>query len=416
MAGEVKVSQPNSWLMQFFANVTAWFGSGLQQLRGSQANSPTATDPVGVKSMQVTTVFACVRLITECVGALDAVVFRRVGDDRYRMRTRDHWIVPLLTVAPNPLQTPLEFFEQLILNLLLDGNAYALKARVGDRVVALYPLAASQVDVIADERGIRYVYRNPEGRQIVYAAADVVHVKLFGNGLKGLSPLGYASRAIENAWALQENATKLAQAGNKPGGTLMVDRVLKPDQREAVRQNFKDLEEANTKLFVLEAGMKYEKISITPEEAQMMEQRKFSVDDIARVFRVPSHMVNQSGQASTWGSGLEQMNLAFLTYTLTPYLERVEQALERALLSDAERDVVEIEFDLTPLMRADSKARSEYISSMVQNGVMTRNEARRAEGRAGVTDENADALTVQVNLTPLAKLGENSQSSGGTAQ
>jgi HK97 family phage portal protein len=110
------------------------------------------------------------------------------------------------------------------------------------------------------------------------------------------------------------------------------------------------------------------------------------------------------------------MNLAFLTYTLTPYLERVEQALERALLSDAERDVIEIEFDLTPLMRADSKARSEYISSMVQNGVMTRNEARRAEGRAGVTDENADALTVQVNLTPLAKLGENSQSSGGTAQ
>jgi HK97 family phage portal protein len=303
-----------------------------------------------------------------------------------------------------------------VLNLLIDGNAYCVKARIGERVVALYPLAASQVEIEAKRGAFEYIYTNPFGEKIRYTAEDILHVKLFGNGLKGLSPLGYAARSITEAWALQESATKLAAAGNKPGGTLMVDRVLKPEQREAVRANFKDLEEANTKLFVLEAGMKYEKLSITPEEAQMMEQRKFAVDYIARVFRVPSHMVNQSGSTSTWGSGLEQMNLAFMSYTLGPYLERIEQAFERALLTDAERETTMIEFDFEPLLRADSKARAEYISSMTQNGVLTRNEARRMEGRAGLTEPNADALTVQVNLTTLGKLGETSANRQGAAQ
>jgi HK97 family phage portal protein len=410
---EVKLSQPDSWLMRFFANVGAFFGGGLTQETGMQSNSPTAVDPVGTRAMQVTTVFACVRLITECIGTLPLAVYKMTGKDREPVE-RSNALVRLLTRSPNPLQTPLEFVEQIVLNLLLDGNAYCVIARIGGKVAALYPLAASQVDVEARNGSFVYHYTNPSGGKITYDAASILHVKLFGNGLKGLSPLGYASRAIENAWALQENSLKLAQAGNKPGGTLMVDRVLKPEQREAVRANFKDLEEANTKLFVLEAGMKYEKLSITPEEAQMMEQRKFSVDDICRVYRVPSHMVNQSGSTSTWGSGLEQMNLAFISYTLGPYLERIEQAFERSMLTDTEALTTEIEFDIAPLTKADSKARSEYISSMTQNGVMTRNEARRLEGRAGVADANADALTVQVNLTTLDKLGQTApQPNGG---
>jgi HK97 family phage portal protein len=404
------------FLERFWTTLTSWIGGGgLTQATGVQLNAPGATDPVGVRAMQVTTVFACVRLITECVGTLDAKLIREVGEDEVEVEPREHPVARLLK-TPNPLQTPLEFFEQITLNLLIDGNAYCVIARVGTRVVALYPLAAAQVEIDARDGAFVYVYTNPRGERVVYDARDILHVKLFGNGLKGLSPLGYAARAIAGAWALQENATNLAAAGNKPGGTLMVDRVLKPEQREAVRANFKDLEEANTKLFVLEAGMKYEKISITPEEAQMMEQRKFAVDDICRVFRVPSHMVNQSGQVSTWGSGLEQINLAFISYTLQPYLERIEQAFERALLTEDERDEYEIEFDLDALMRGDTKARVEYISSMTQNGVMTRNEARRMEGLRSVEDSNADALTVQVNLTTLAKLGETSKTGQGAAQ
>jgi HK97 family phage portal protein len=380
-------------------------GTGLTQGTGSQGNYEF---PIGgsMQALQISTVWACVRLLSELVGSLPLSIYQGRGDGG-RNELRDHPLYDLLHNAPNPLQTRVEWLEQQMLNMLIDGNCYDKITRAGQRIIALYPLAANQTDVALSSNGlVQYSYTPDGGRPMTLTRDEVMQTRLFSNGLKGLSPLGYARATLANARQLQENSINFAAKGNKPSGVLMVDHALKKEQREAVRENFKDIEQNNERLFVLEAGMKYQQLTITPEEAQMMEQRKFSVEDIARIYRVPAYMLNDSEKATTWGSGLEQMNLAFLTYTLRPYLTRFEQVWNNRLLTQAEREAgVYIEFNLDALLRADSKGRAEFYSSMVQNGLMTRNEVRNKENLPKNASANADELTVQSNMLTLDKIG-----------
>jgi len=392
--------------------------TGLTQASGTQGNFTSGAGGA-FAALQVSTVWACVRLLAELVGSLPVVVYRSLPDGS-REEVRNHPLWTLLHDAPNPLQTRVEWLEQQMLNILIDGNCYDRIVRVGSRPLALYPMAAPQVEVSIDpdSGGMRFSFSRGDGTTQTFNGEDVAQVRLFSNGLKGLSPMGYARQTLTNAMQLQDNANSFAQKGNKPSGVLMIDHVLKPEQREAVRTNFKDIEENNARLFVLEAGMKYQPLTITPEEAEMMAQRKFSVEDICRIYRVPSYMVNDSEKATTWGSGLEQMNLAFLTYTLRPYLTRFEQVWNNRLLTDADRAAgIYCEFNLEALLRADSKGRAEYFAAMVQNGLMSRNEVRRRENYPREATPNADALTVQVNLTTIDKLGtQPPQPNGGNAQ
>lgn len=389
-------------------------GSGLEQTPGTQGN-------LGVSiyneqaALQVATVWACVRLLAELVGSLPVSIYRRTAEGRIELR--DHPLHSLIHDSPNPLQTKVQWLEQQMLNILLDGNCYDYAPKAGTRTLALYPLAANQVSVKLDTNGV-VTFRYEPGGGVpaqTFTQRDIIHTRLFGNGLRGLSPMGYARQTILNAQQLQQNSSDFASKGNKPSGILMVDHVLKPGQREAVRTNFKEIEENNARLFVLEAGMKYQQLTITPEEAQMMEQRRFSIQDICRIYRVPSYMVNDSEKATTWGTGLEQMNLSFLTYTLRPYLTRFEQEWNLRLLTDQERAAgIYFEFNLDALLRADSKGRADFYSTMVQNGLMTRNEVRRKENLPASIEGNSDSLTVQVNLTTLDKLGASApQPNGG---
>lgn len=378
--------------------------TGLVQGGGDQGNYGAGTSGA-FAALQISTVWACVRLLAEIVGTLPVGVYRRQADGG-RTEERDHPASVVLQ-RPNRTQTRVEWLEQQMLNILTDGNCYDVPVRIGGRIMAIHPLAAAQVDVdLAPNGGIKYTFHPETGGVRTYTDEEVMQVRLFGNSLKGLSPLGYARTTLAAAAQLQQNGANLAAKGNKPSGILMVDHVFKPGQRDAIRESFKELEANNTRLFVLEAGFKYQPLTISPEDAQMVEQMKLSVGDICRIYRVPSYMVNDSEKATTWGSGLEQMNLAFLTYTLRPYLVRFEQVWNNDLLTDEERAAgLYIEFNLEALLRADSAGRAAFYASMEQNGNMTRNEVRRKENLPASLDANADALTVQSNLVPLSKLG-----------
>jgi HK97 family phage portal protein len=407
---EMSLRDPLAWAPRMFNQALTWlggwFGGGNLDVPGQQINAPTGDYYAGsdTQAMQVSTVWSCIRLITEAIGMLSVNVYERTATGRNLVR--QHPLNYVLNVAPNDRMTNVELLEAWAMNLAIDGNCYDRIIRDGSGdCIALIPRASQQMQIFEDKDGT-YEYRYQyAGDVIKYQPPQVFHSKLMGNGLKGLSPLAYARRAIANQIALTDNALRFNAKGGKPAGVLMIDHVLKPEQREAVRNNFADLEAGGTaasRLFVLEAGMQYQQLSISPADAQMLEQLKFGVDDICRVFRVPSFLVNMYERNTTWGSGIEQMDLGFLKYTLQPYVTRLESSMNRWLLKPSERERFYAEFNLDSLLRADSAARSAFYSTMVQNGLMSRNECREKENLD--TREGADDLTVQLNLTPLQDL------------
>lgn len=385
------------------------------------------TDPAGLgirsgvivsdyTAMQISAVWACVRLVSETVSTLPIAVYRRTEEGR---NTEPEHQLARVLAQPNRYMTGVEFMEAMNANLAMHGNAYAVIQRNGvGQVSSLWPLYASAMDVDKLDDGT-VIYRYTDGKNVnIYAAENILHVKGFGvSGLVGLSPLAYARQSIGLSIAAETYAAKFFGNGARPGGVLTIDRVLKPEQREALRKNFAGMHEGaenSHKLHVLEAGMNYQQIGIAPEDAQMLETRRFQIEDIARFFRVPSFLINDTAKSTSWGTGLEQQNLAFLAYSLRPYLTRWEQAINSSLITPPQKRTHYVEFNLEGLLRADSSARSSFYSQMVQNGLMTRNEVRRKENLPEV--DNGDELTAQINLAPLDKLGETDQTEPSNAE
>lgn len=407
---ELSLLDPVNWMPRAFNSALTWlgdwFGGGNADQPGQQINSPygDAYGGTDVSALQVSTVWSCIRLITETIGTLSINVYERTPAGRRLVR--QHPLNYVLNVAPNDRMTNVELLESWGMNLAIDGNCYDRVIRDGNGdVISLQPRASQQMDLIEREDN-SYFYRYQFGGDtITYQPQQIFHSRIMGNGLKGLSPLGYARRTIVNALAVQDNAMRFNAKGSKPAGVLMIDHVLKPEQREAVRGNFADLESGGpngSRLFVLEAGMQYQQLSISPADAQMLEQMNFSVDDICRIFRVPSFMVNANEKQTSYGTGIETMGLGYLKYTLQPYVTRLESSINRWLIKPSEQGRIYAEFNLESLLRADSGTRSTYYSTMVQNGLMSRNEVRVKENLD--TRDGADDLTVQLNLTPIQDL------------
>jgi HK97 family phage portal protein len=302
----------------------------------------------------------------------------------------------------------------MMLNLVLHGNAYARIERNGrGEVVALIPMAASQMEVrLLNDGTVIYAY-TVDSHTAVIAAENVMHIKIWGNGLVGMSPLTYARNTIGLGLAEESYANRYFTNGGKPGGILTIDQVLKKEQRDAIKKMWKAQVEGTEnahKLLLLEAGMEYKQIQLNPEDMQMMDARRFQVEDIARFMGVPSVLINAQN-TTTWGSGIEQIMLGFYNLNLRPYLERWEQALERSLLKPKDRAGFQIEFDFERLLRGDMRSRSAYYSQLVQNGLLTRNEGRSRLGLSRSDDENADTLTIQVNMSPIEDIGESDNES-----
>ena len=302
----------------------------------------TAGKPVNERSaMQMTAVYACVRILSEAIAGLPVHLYQ-YKEDGSKEKALSHSLYRLLHDEPNPEMTRFVFRETLMTHLLLWGNAYAQIIRNGKgEVLALYPLMPNRMTVDRDEKGhLYYQYQMQDSDAptmkngtVTLKPTDVLHIPGLGfDGLVGYSPIAMAKNAIGMAIACEEYGAKFFANGATPGGLLEYPGTVK--NPEAVRESWnKGFSGSNShKIAVLEEGMKYTPISISPEQAQFLETRKFQIDEIARIFRVPPHMVGDLEKSSF--SNIEQQSLEFVKYTLEPWIIRWEQSINRALLSE----------------------------------------------------------------------------------
>lgn len=394
-------------------NPISWFGGASTQKQTGDQRSDPSTKAVGTgrtvtdeASLQVSAVWACVRLLSETVASLPLNIYEDTKDGRkqaYRLP-----LYRLLHDKPNRYMTSVTFRETMMLNLCLHGNAYAeLERNARGDIIGLNPLPARQVKTtLLKDGSIVYVYTQDRDVAVI-AKQNMLHIKLFGNGLIGLSPLSHAATAIGMALNAEEFGANFYRNGGRPGGVLTLDKILNPEQRTQIREHFKDLNEGNSnahRLMILEGGMKYDQVQINPADMQMLETRRFQTEEIARFFGVPGFLINDTTKTTTWGSGIDQMMTGFYKLNLRPYLTRWEQELKHALLSVAEQQKYSIEFNFEGLLRADSAGRAEFYSKAVGGPVMTINEARKKENLPPVM--GGDELIAPLNMTPLEKLGE----------
>lgn len=365
-------------------------------------------------AMQMTAVYSCVRILSEAVAGLP-LHFYRYTDDGGKEKAIDHPLYSLLHDEPNPEMTSFIFRETLMTHLLLWGNAYAQIIRNGkNEVVALYPLMPNKMEVSRDKSGqLYYTYvTQPEeahtmkGNTVYLTPSEVLHIPGLGfDGLVGYSPIAMAKNAIGMAVACEEYGAKFFANGATPGGVLEHPGTIKDPQRvrESWQSTFGGSGNSN-KVAVLEEGMKYTPIGISPEQAQFLETRKFQINEIARIFRVPPHMVGDLEKSSF--SNIEQQSLEFVKYTLDPWIVRWEQSIRRALLTPEEKQKYFVKFNLEGLLRGDYQSRMNGYAIGRQNGWMSANDIRELENQDRIpAEEGGDLYLVNGNMMPLKDAG-----------
>jgi HK97 family phage portal protein len=383
---------------QFWA---AWYG----------AQSNTGKVVTVDSALQLATVWACVRLIAETISTLPLKLYLKKGD--VAEPAKDHPLYEVLRYSPNSYMTAVQFWEAIVASMLLQGMGYAEKRRVGARIVALDFLIPQRLTVRRLQFGdLEYRYVDLNGKTRIIPEDDIFPIPAFTlDGICGLSTIQYGVNVLGGAMAADEVAGKTFKNGLMSPYMFKIDRVVQKEQREAFRENLAAMGGALNagKAPLLEAGMSVETLGINPDDAQLLESRAFSVEEICRWFRVPPFMVGHSEKSTSWGTGIEQQMIGFLTFTLQPWLSRIEQAVRRHLLTPAERSTYYAEFTIEGLLRADSAGRASFYSQMVQNGIYTRDDCRAKENLPRVGG-NAAELTVQSNLLPIDQLGTQSQS------
>ena len=365
-------------------------------------------------AMQTTAVYSCVRILSEAIASLPVHLYRYAG--RGKERVYDHPLYYLLHDEPNPEMTSFVFRETLMSHLLIWGNAYAQIIRDGGgRVLGLYPLLPDKVEVDRDGKGeLYYVYNrysdeNPnfgEYGRVYLAPEDVLHIPGLGfDGLVGYSPIAMAKNAVGMTLACEEYGAGFFENGATPGGVLEHPGVLKDPAkvRESWHAVYGGSKNAG-KVAVLEEGMKYQQIGIPPEEAQFLETRKFQVDEIARLYRIPPHMVGDLDKSSF--SNIEQQSLEFVKYTLDPWVIRWEQSLQKALLLPQEKREYFVKLNVDGLLRGDYQSRMTGYSVGRQNGWLSANDIREMEDMNPIpAEEGGDLYLVNGNLCKLEDAG-----------
>ena len=365
-------------------------------------------------AMQMTAVYSCVRILAEAVAGLPLHLYR-YKEDGGKEKAIYHPLYLLLHDEPNPEMSSFVFRETLMTHLLLWGNAYAQIIRNGKgEVIALYPLMPNRMVVDRDIKGrLYYQYTTStedaptmKGVTVNLPPSDVLHIPGLGfDGLVGYSPIAMAKNAIGMAIACEEYGAKFFANGAAPGGVLEHPGTIKDPQRvrESWQSTFGGSGNAN-KIAVLEEGMKYTPIGISPEQAQFLETRKFQINEIARIFRVPPHMVGDLEKSSF--SNIEQQSLEFVKYTLDPWVIRWEQSIQRSLLNSEEKKKYFAKFNVEGLLRGDYQSRMNGYAIGRQNGWMSANDIRELENLDRIPEEDGgDLYLINGNMLPLKNAG-----------
>lgn len=386
-------------------------GSAFRFFMGSTTSGKQVNER---SAMQMTAVYSCVRILSEAIASLP-LHFYVYNEKGSKEKAIQHPLYYLLHDEPNPEMTSFVFRETLMTHLLLWGNAYAQVIRNGKgEVLALYPLMPDRMTVNRDNQGkLYYEYlvipdegiNRSENRVVLYPD-EILHIPGLGfDGLVGYSPIAMAKNAIGLAIAAEEYGSKFYANGAAPSGVLEHPGTLKDPTRvrDSWTQTFGGSSNAH-KVAVLEEGMKYSPISISPTEAQFLETRKFQIDEIARIFRVPPHMVGDLEKSSF--SNIEQQSLEFVKYTLDPWITRWEQNMARALLSPSEKGNYFIKFNVDGLLRGDYQSRMDGYAIARQNGWMSANDIRELENLDRISpEEGGDLYLINGNMTKLKDAG-----------
>lgn len=405
--------------MTIFGRMFNWFGSigSTTQSRGLQDTRPlrtvhTNSPDVGIDgALQISAVWACVELLADNIASLPLFVYKNVFGDRKLARESELWSV--LHDRPNSRHTPMQFMQFIVMNYMMRGNAYArLERNKRGEVIAMWPLATDQVQVkVLDDGSLVYEYSS-DAKIIVYAAATILHFRDKGNGIVGMGRLDYMKSTLNVAINAQNTVNSTYQNDNRRPMVFMIDKTLTPIQRDQIRANFKGLTESgDDDLLVLEAGAKVEALSMTPAEVQLLETRKFSVEDISRWFGIPSVLINDLANRVPYGNNDDLIQI-FYKFKLRPMLVGFEQTIRANVLTPEQRATMTVEFSIDAILRGSLKDRVEIYSKQLQNGIKTRNEIRQYENDPSMV--GADDLTAQVNLVPLGMLGKQNKPTSGT--
>lgn len=358
-------------------------------------------------SLQIGTVYACARLISQTIATLPCQVYKSDGDGRGTL-AKDHPLYVLLHDQPNLDMTAVSFWEAVIACVLLWGNAYIEIMRLGNRVIALAPMVPDRLTARRNaDNSITYFY-SWQGIVRELQEEDVMHIKGFTlDGMTGMSIVGHARETLGISLAADKSAASFFRNGMKPSMVFTIDKFLPEAQRKRFETETRDrlVGSINSGGWaLLEGNMKADAISIKPEDAQLLASRAFSVEEVCRWFGVQPVMIGHMEKSTAWGTGLEQMNLWFLQYTLRPLLKSIEQSIRMSLLNPGEKSLYYAEFNVDALLRADSAGRAALMTAYVDHGMRTRNEVRALDNLGPL--EGGDDLTVQTNLIPLNMLGK----------
>ena len=386
-------------------------GSAYRFFMGSSTSGKRVNER---SAMQMTAVYSCVRILSEAVAGLPLHLYQYT-DKSSREKAVENPLYFLLHDEPNTEMTSFVFRETLMTHLLLWGNAYSQIIRNGKgEVMGLYPLMPDRMTVNRDEKGrlyYEYMVSSDDAKTLKDGTVrlspyDVLHIPGLGfDGLVGYSPIAMAKNAIGLAIAAEEYGSKFYANGATPSGILEYPGTVKePDKvRESWNAGFGGSSNAH-KIAVLEEGMKYTPISISPNEAQFLETRKFQINEIARIFRVPPHMVGDLEKSSF--SNIEQQSLEFVKYTLEPWLVRWEQAMQRSLIPQDDKSKYFIKFNVDGLLRGDYQSRMQGYATARQNGWMSANDIRELENLDRIPGEDGgDLYLINGNMMPLSMSG-----------
>jgi HK97 family phage portal protein len=367
--------------------------SGVKSKTGATVNEQ--------KAMRLSSVFACVRIISEDVASLPLNVYEE-REDNGRRKAKNNYLYPLLHKKPNNIMTSFTWREVMMAHLLLWGNHYSqvITDRTG-KIAGLWPLHPARVQPIIKNRKLYYKYKKEDNTKKVFEPYEILHIPGLGfDGLQGISVISYNREAVGLGLGAEEFGARFFENGAHPSGIIEYPEGLKDNARKRLKEDLKAKHAGLGKshnLMVFEHGMKFHQISIPPNDAQFLETRQFQVREIARIYRVPPHMLADMEKGASFKS-IEQQSIDYVVKTLRPWLVRIEQVLNDKLISSRNSKNY-IEFNVEGLLRGDSQARSEYYKNMFEVGAMSPNDILEKENRNPV--EGGDQRFVPLNFIPL---------------
>lgn len=395
------------------AAVRSWLGISIGLTDGDfwsghyGENSDSGVTVTPKTAMQLDAVWSCVRLISETIATLPLSMFERTSSGK-RVAS-SHPLHFVIHDQPSADSTASVFWEAMIASMLLRGAGRAEKLMVGSRLVGLAFLDPDRIAIIRDAQGRKQLrYTEGNGKERIIPKDRVWMIPGFTlDGINGVSVIRYGAQVFGTAIAAERAASKTFKNGLLQTVYYKINQFLKPEQRAEFKKNLMGtIERGEAPL--LEGGTEAGTLGVNPGDAQLLESRGFSVEAICRWFRVPPWMVGHTEKSTSWGTGIEQQMIGFLTFTLGPWLRRIEQAVSKDLLTAGERGRYYPKFAVEGLLRADSAGRAAFYGAMVNNGILTRDEVRELEDREPMGG-NAAVLTVQSAMTTLDSVGQTDQ-------